>query len=48
MDGQGRAADLTGELARYAEPMPGVLINLSTGGLHRPLVLSKGFEPNGA
>jgi len=44
MDGRARAADLTGDLDRYARPLPSVMINLSTGGLQRPLVLSKGFE----
>ena len=45
MDGRGKNADLTGELAQYAKPLPTVLISLSTGGLRRTLVLSKGFEP---
>ena len=45
MDGRGKTADLTGDLARYAAPLPAVGITLSTGGLHRPLVLSKGIEP---
>ena len=44
MDGRAKTADLTGELARYARSLPGVMISLSTGGLHRQLVLSKGFE----
>ena len=45
MDGRGKAADLSGDLARYAAPLPGVLINASINGLRRPLILSKGFEP---
>ena len=45
MDGRGKTADLTGELAKYAAPLPSVGITLSTGGLRRPLVLSKGVEP---
>ena len=45
MDGRGKTAELTGELATYAAPLPRVVISLSTGGLNRPLVVSKGFEP---
>ena len=45
MDGRGKTAELTGELANYAAPLPAVGITLSTGGLRRTLVLSKGIEP---
>lgn len=45
MDGRGKIADLTGELAKYATPFTSVDIALSTGGLRRPLVLSQGIEP---
>jgi iduronate 2-sulfatase len=45
MDGRGKTAELTGELAAYATPLPSVKITLSTGGLRRHLVLSQGIEP---
>ena len=45
MDGRGKTAELTGDLAKYVAPIPSVAISLSTGGLNRPLVVSKGFEP---
>ena len=45
IDGRGKIADLTGELAKYATPFPAVNIALSTGGLRRHLVLSQGIEP---
>jgi hypothetical protein len=45
MDGRGIVKDLTGDLAHYATPQPNVRINFSAGGLHRPLLVSKGIEP---
>jgi iduronate 2-sulfatase len=45
MDGRAAVADLTGDLAPYATPRPDILIYFSAGGLHRPLVVSHGFQP---
>lgn len=45
MDGRGAKKDLVGDLAKWAQPQPGVLINFRAGGLHRPLTLSHGFKP---
>ena len=45
MDGRGAKKDLTGDLAKWAEPQPSVLINFRAGGLHRPETLSGGFKP---
>ena len=45
MDGRGAKQGLVGDLAKWAQPQPQVLINFRAGGLHRPLTLSHGFKP---
>lgn len=44
-DGRGAAADLTGELARYAAPQPDVPIAYSCSSLRGPILTSGGFQP---
>ncbi len=44
-DGRGAAADLTGELSRYAEPQPDVPIAYSCSSLRGPVLASEGFQP---
>ncbi len=45
MDGRGAKKELVGDLAKWAQLQPDVLINFRAGGLHRPLTLSHGFKP---
>ena len=45
MDGRGNVKDLTGPLAKYAQPLPAVSICFAAGGLHRPYRENQGLEP---
>jgi hypothetical protein len=44
-DGRGKAADLTGPLAKYAAPQKDVLIAYSCSKLRGPILASNGFQP---
>lgn len=44
-DGRGRAADLTGPLAKWAKPQDDVLIAYSCSKLRGPVLTSDGFQP---
>jgi hypothetical protein len=44
-DGRGKAAELTGPLARWAEPQDDVLVAYSCSKLRGPVLTSDGFRP---
>jgi hypothetical protein len=44
-DGRGKAAELTGELAKWAKPQEDVLIAYSCSKLRGPVLTSDGFKP---